>query len=98
MILDVILVFLFVVILVLLFLMRKQLTSIETNQDGANSLSEEILRSEQGIKDEVRSSQITISETLTTQLKSTGEMLGSNLTELGKAQTRELENVTKSTR
>ena len=97
MILDVILVFLFVVILVLLFLMRKQLTSIETNQDGSNSLSEEILRSEQGIKDEVRSSQITISETLTMQLKSTGEMLGSNLTELGKAQTRELENVTKST-
>lgn len=97
MILDVILVFLFVSILVLLFLMRKQLTSIETNQDGANSLSEEILRSEQGIKNEVRSSQITISETLTTQLKSTGEMLGSNLTELGKAQTRELENVTKST-
>lgn len=97
MIVDVILVFLFVVILVLLFLMRKQLTSIETNQDGANSLSEEIFRSEQGIKDEVRSSQITISETLTTQLKSTGEMLGSNLTELGKAQTRELENVTKST-
>lgn len=97
MILDVILVFLFVVILVLLFLMRKQLTAIETNQDGTNSLSEEILRSEQGIKDEVRSSQITISETLTTQLKSTGEMLGSNLTELGKAQTRELENVTKST-
>lgn len=97
MIVDVILVFLFVVILVLLFLMRKQLTSIETNQEGTNSLSEEILRSEQGIKDEVRSSQITISETLTTQLKSTGEMLGSNLTELGKAQTRELENVTKST-
>lgn len=100
MILDIILVFLFVVILVLLFLMRKQLTSIETNQDGqdgVNSLSEEISRSEQGIKDEVRSSQRTISETLTTQLKSTGEMLGSNLTELGKAQTRELENVTKST-
>ena len=92
MILDVIPIFLFIVVLVLLFLMRKQLASIEVN-----SLREDMSRSEQGIKDEVRSSQRTISETLTTQLKSTGEMLGSNLTELGKAQTRELENVTKST-
>ena len=100
MILDIIPVFLFVVILVLLFLMRKQLASIEVNQDGqdkVNSLREEISRSEQRIKDEVRSSQRTISETLTTQLQSTGEMLGTTLTELGKAQTRELENVTKST-
>ena len=92
MILDVIPIFLFIVVLVLLFLMRKKLASIEVN-----SLREDISRSEQGIKDEVRSSQRTISETLTTQLKSTGEMLGSNLTELGKAQTRELESVTKST-
>ena len=100
MILDIIPVFLFVVILVLLFLIYKQLTSIKMNQDGkdgVNSLREEISRSEQGIKDEVRSSQRTISETLTTQLQSTGEMLGANLIELGKAQTRELENVTKST-
>lgn len=100
MILDIILVFLFLVILVVLFLMRKQLASIEVNQNGqdaVNSLREEISRSEQGIKDEVRSSQRTISETLTVQLQSTGEMLGGNLTELGKAQTRELENVTKST-
>ena len=98
--LDIIHVFLFVVTLVLLFLMRKQLASIEAHQDGqdgVNSLREEIARSEQGIKDEVRSSQRTISETLTTQLQSTGEMLGANLIELGKAQTRELENVTKST-
>ena len=100
MILDIIPIFLFVVILVLLFLMRKQLTSIEVNQDGqdeVNSLREEISRSEQGIKDEIRSSQRTVSETLTTQFQSTGKMLGDNLTELGKAQTRELENVTKST-
>ena len=98
--LDIIPIALFVVILVFLFLMRKQLTSIEVNQDGqdkVNSLREEISRSEQGIKDEVRSSQRTISEILTTQLQSTGEMLGTTLTELGKAQTRELENVTKST-
>ena len=95
--LDIIPIALFVVILVVLFLMRKQLTSIETDQDRANSLRDEISRSEQGIKDEVRSSQRTISETLIKHLQSTGEMLGSNLTELGKAQTRELENVTKST-
>ena len=100
MILDVIPIFLFIVILLLLFLMRKQLTSIETDQDGqdaVNSLREDISRSEQGIKDEVRSSQRTVSQTLTTQLQSTGEMLGSNLTELGRAQTRELENATKAT-
>ena len=100
MILDIIPVFLFIVILVLLFLIRKQFAAIETNQDRqdeVDTLREEISRSEQGIKDEVRSSQRTISESLTIQLQSTGEMLGSNLTELGKAQTRELENVTKST-
>ena len=100
MILDIIPIFLFVVILVLLFLMRKQLASIEVNQDGqdeVNSLREEISRSEQGIREEIRSSQRTVSETLTTQFQSTGKMLGDNLTELGKAQTRELENVTKST-
>ena len=98
--LDIISIALFAIILVLLFLIRKHLASIEANQDGedeVNSLRYEISRSEQGIKDEVRSSQRTISETLTTQLQSTGEMLGASLIELGKAQTRELENVTKST-
>ena len=98
--LDIISIALFAIILVLLFLIRKHLASIEANQDGqdeVNSLRDEISRSEQGIKDDVRSSQIAISEILTTQLQSTGKMIGDNLTELGKAQTRELENVTKST-
>ena len=100
MILDMIPILLFVVTLVLLFLMRKQLASIEGNQDNqddVNSLREEISRSEQGIREEIRSSQITVSETLTTQFQSTGEMLGAHLTEVGNAQTRELENVTQST-
>lgn len=100
MILDIILIVLFVAILVLLVLMRKQLASMDKSQaaqDALNSLRETVSRSEREIKDAVQSSQSTISNTLTTQLQSTGEMLGSNLTELGKAQTRELENVTKST-
>lgn len=98
--LDIISIALFAIILVLLFLIYKRLSSIKANQDGqdgVNSLREEISRSEQGIKDDVRSSQIAISEILTTQLQSTGKMLGDHLIELGKAQTRELENVTKST-
>ena len=100
MILDVILMVLFVAILVLLILMRKQLASIDKSQaaqEALNSLRETVSRSEREIRDAVQSSQSTISNTLTTQLQSTGEMLGSSLTELGKAQTRELENVTKST-
>ena len=97
---DIIFTALFVVILVLLFLIRKQFAAIKTNQDRpdeVDTLREEISRFERGIKEEIRSSQITISETLTTQLHSTAELLGTTLTELGKAQTRELENVTKST-
>ena len=100
MILDVIPIFLFIVVLVLLFLMRKQFATIKANQDRqdeVDTLREEISRSEQDIRDEVRSIQRNISETLTSQLQSTGEMLGSYLTELGKAQTRGLENVTQTT-
>ena len=94
--LDIIPIALSVLILVLLFLMRRQFAAIKTNQDRqdeVDTLREEISRSERDIKDEVKSSQRTISETVTTQLESTGKIL----TELGKAQNRELENMTKST-
>lgn len=83
--------------------MRKKLAFIEkqhANEDITNkldALNGVISKLEQGVKEEVKSTQLTISETLTAQLQSTGKMLGDHLVELGKAQTREIENVKKST-
>lgn len=97
MILDIILIVLFVAILVLLVLMRKQLASIDKSQmaqDALNSLHQTVSESEREIKDEIRSNRQTIENTLANQHQSTGETLLGAVGKLGEGQSRELKNAT----
>ena len=94
-------VFIFIAIiptLILLFDVRKRLIQVENAKQGElDSLREGISKSEQEIKNEVKSNQTTIANTLTQQIESTTTTLVNTLETLGNNQTQALESVTKST-
>ena len=93
---------LLVVILGLLILVFKRLSSIVKHQtentgvDEFGSLREDISRSEREIKEEVRSNQRAINNTLTTQIESTTKTLVGTLGTLGEAQAHQLTNATQA--
>ena len=94
-------VFIFIAIiptLIFLFDVRKRLIQVENAKQGElDSLREEISKSEQEIKNEVKSNQTTITNTLTQQIQSTTTTLVKTLETLGNNQTQALKNVADST-
>ena len=83
--------------LLLLFNVQKRLRQVEKTKTELGALQEKITQSETEIKNEIKSNQTTISNTLTQQIESTTTTLVNILETLGNNQTQALENVTKST-
>ncbi|MDE0314668.1 MAG: DNA recombination protein RmuC [Candidatus Poribacteria bacterium] len=83
--------------LLLLFNVQKRLRQVENAKTELGALQEKITQSETEIKNEIKSNQTTISNTLTQQIESTTTTLVNILETLGNNQTQALENVTKST-
>ena len=84
--------------LLLLFNIQKRLRQVENTKTELRALQEKITQSETEIKNEVKSNQTTIANTLTQQIKSTTETLVKTLDTIGNSQRAALESVTKETR